>query len=237
MSRTDELTLVFQQDGISFDLTKLGDFLLLFRAMYAGAIHPLSEIDLGDVLADPERAILQVQNHFRSLSIKELNHLFVVDLREHSLMASSIVLESPLTIKVTGYATALVVAVIFSGGQIKGSNFEVQLPPIGTGIQSLREALRPLPHTDFAYGLCSLHVKLNHDELTELMKHDPETRHHGGFQKFLVSLQLRVDPKTGHLELSESDIDMIYKYGRHPEHGGWQKSIYRIFVRHFGLAE
>ncbi len=63
---------------------------------------------------------------------------------ENDLYISELRRINPIEILVLALAGPLAAAVILSGGKIEvGSLLRVQLPPIGTGVQKLREALRP----------------------------------------------------------------------------------------------
>jgi hypothetical protein len=79
-------------------------------------------------------------------------------------------------------------------------------------------------------------VKLSPAEYRELMRQDPDTSGEGGFQHFLVDLQHRINKQTRTLELTESDLDRIYKCLANPSKGGWQGRITKIFGRHFPEA-
>ena len=230
------LTLAFETNGGPVDLTQLGDFLLLFRGAYVASIRPLSRLDVDAVTRNPEDALTLVQRRLRRLRVRQLDQLFTSELGEDALTATTISRDNPLKITVSGLAAALAAAVILSGGRFGGFGIEVELPPLGVGIESLREALSPPHPTRLAYGVRTTWVRLDDAELRELLKYDPRTRHRGGFQKFLIGLQFRIDRRTRLLELTESDVEMIYRYGRQLGRGGWQSSIHKIFNRHFNLT-
>ena len=48
-----------------------------------------------------------------------------------------------------------------------------------------------------------------------------------------VELKTRANKRTKQLELSESELDRIYRYRSNPKKGGWQSRLYKIFGRHF----
>jgi hypothetical protein len=50
---------------------------------------------------------------------------------------------SPIELIIASVPIACMAAVIFSGGHVRMPGFEFRLPPLGTGIKSLRQALRP----------------------------------------------------------------------------------------------
>ena len=230
------LTLTFETDAGAFDITQLGDFLLLFRGAYAASMSSLSPLTIDEVTREREFTVALVQKHLRSLRISRLNQLFESDLGDDTLTATTISRNGPLKITVSGLAVALAAAVMLSGGRFSALGIEVELPPIGVGIRSLREALSPTDPTRLAYGFRTTWVHLNAEELSELLKYDPRTQHRGGFQRFLIGLQFRIDRRTGLLELTASETEMIYRYGRQPGRGGWQRSIHKIFARHFNLT-
>ena len=52
-------------------------------------------------------------------------------------------------------------------------------------------------------------VTLNHDEIQELLKQDPDTEKDGGWQGLLVGLQKRTNKTTGHLTVTAADLEQI----------------------------
>jgi hypothetical protein len=234
IDRIEELTLVLPSDGHEspVNLRHLTDYLQLFRGAYA-ACASLPEQPESTVT---EGAIEEMRRLVRRLTVSQVNDLFAADLGESDLVTIDIWRENPMKITVRGLARALVAAVILSGGRFSGFGMEAELPPIGHGIERLREALVPAQPVVFSYGVRSMTIRLNRAESEELMSFDPATRNRGGFQRFLISLQFRVRRRTRELDLSENDIDTILRHGRQPRRGGWQASIHRIFARHFDLT-
>ena len=135
--------------------------------------------------------------------------------------------------------SALVLAVILSGGKInidlKSGKIEADLPPIADGIRKLREVLSKSHKAQLAYGVNARKIKLSAQEFNELMKFDPATKRRGGFQRFLIGMQVRINRGTREITLSDHEMDMILRHGKQPWKGGWQKSIMKIFGRHFDL--
>ena len=58
-----------------------------------------------------------------------------------------------------------------------------------------------------------------------------EVKGEGGFQDFFRRLQLRV--KRDSIRLDEEDLERIYKYKDHPEDGGFQSRLAKVFGKHF----
>jgi site-specific DNA-methyltransferase (adenine-specific) len=77
-------------------------------------------------------------------------------------------------------------------------------------------------------------VTLNHDEIQELLKQDPDTEHDGGWQGLLVGLQKRTNKTAGHLTLTATDLEQIQRYAFHYKRGGWQARLLAIFGRTLG---
>jgi hypothetical protein len=72
---------------------------------------------------------------------RQVPELFAADLGEDELRFRRISYSSPLEITCVCLAAALTLAVILSGGKAQFMGFHFTLPPLGTGIKSLREAL------------------------------------------------------------------------------------------------
>ena len=131
-----------------------------------------------------------------------------------------------------GCISLLTLAAVFSGGEIEISlkGVKARLPALGRGVKSLREALglnRPL---SVGFGLREVTVKLNQTEYRELTV---QIRGAGGFQSFFRGLQNRVNKSTKELTLSPDDLERICRHKAHPEKGGWQGRLKKIFGRHF----
>ena len=232
-----ELKLVFGNLDGNMDPALLGDYLMLFRAVYVAALSALKDWDIDDIMDSQDQVGKVVRAYIQKLSIPQINSLFKKNMGDRNLLTSNISKQSPLEIVLLGVLVPLAVAVIISGGKFKGpGGFEVEISrPLGDGIRRLRDALKPSKRTHVGYGIKTTKVKLSKDEYSELMKYDPASKNQGGFQRFLIGLQFRIKKQTKEIELSDSDVDMIIKHGSEPKKGGWQKSIYRIFGKHFNL--
>ncbi len=77
-------------------------------------------------------------------------------------------------------------------------------------------------------------VRLNHTEIQELLKQDPDTEHEGGWQSLLVGLQKRTNKTTGHLTLTAADLDQIQRYAFRYKRGGWQARLQTLLGRTLG---
>jgi hypothetical protein len=234
--KTGHLFLTFPDQG-RIDVAEIGHFLFLVRGAYAAALS-FARSEEGDFeLIDFEKLEERLRRKLGRLDVTGIDGLFSKDLREDSPVAERIGRESPLLIVMEGALVALGLAVILSGGKIKFdvkvAKLEVELPPIGEGIKKLREALSRAPKAQLGYGIKSKCVTLTAIEYTELMKFNPRTKTRGGFQRLLIGMQYRVNQVTHELPLSDHEMDLILRHGRHPEKGGWQKSIRTIFGRHF----
>jgi hypothetical protein len=215
------------------DPVELGHFLFLFRGAYA-IYTEQSNLPTKDYAADCEFE-KKLREKIKSLNASEIDNLFTNSLGKDALRVQKISFQSPLEIALAGVPLLLCVAVILSGGKFKWGNLNVTLPPIGVGIKNLREALSPTIKAPLEYGLRQPKIKLSRDEFNELKKQDPKSKGKGGFQGLLVRLQQKVNQSTLEIELSETDIDRIIRYGRDPKKGGWQSRVQKIFGRHFNF--
>lgn len=74
-------------------------------------------------------------------------------------------------------------------------------------------------------------VRLNEDEQKELAR---EAAGSGGFQSLIEALQQKLDPITGHLALSTSDLEKIGRYAFDYGNGGFEGRLRKIFERELG---
>jgi hypothetical protein len=138
-----EITLQVQEDyQHAIDSWELTEFLYLLRAAYARALQ-LDLHDPEDVVKDELYLSQQFAKLFVGPTIaeKEVSQLFQTDLGEDELRFRRISYESPIEITCICLASALTLAVILSGGKASFLGVRFSLPPLGTGIKSLRNAL------------------------------------------------------------------------------------------------
>ncbi len=144
-----EITLQVQEDfETALDSWELAHFLYLLRVAYARALE-LDLHDSEDVFQNEHYLTTQFKKQFYAptQSAREVAELFSADLGEHELRFRRISYSSPLEITCVCLAAALTLAVILSGGKAQFMGFRFTLPPLGTGIKSLRDALGLSPPT------------------------------------------------------------------------------------------
>lgn len=224
--------LVFKDSG-GVDAAKLGDLLFLFRGAYAAGLEAISS-GLSKTEVDLER-LLRI--HLRNLDVQRVDSLFSKELGTDALITRSVQYSSPLEVGLSGVKEGIRAAVLLAGGNSeqfsKNTETRILMPTIEAAIQRLRSALVPGIRAPLGFGIRSRRVKLSKEELKELLRHDPSTEKRGGFQRFLIGLQSRVNRISGELYLSETEMNTILRHGRTPQKGGWQASIRQIFGRHF----
>jgi len=143
-----EITLQVQEDfHDAIDSWEFAEFLYLLRAAYARSLQ-LDLHDPEDVVRDEFYLTQQFARPFVGpiMAEKEVSELFETNLGEDELRFRRISYASPLEITCICLASALTLAVIVSGGRASFMGFRFSLPPLGTGIKSLRSALG-LPST------------------------------------------------------------------------------------------
>ena len=131
-----ELSIVIETDGGAIDVEQLTDFFYHFRAAYSAAIG----IGALDANSDPENLAELVRQKAYGKDWQALAKLAHKDLRENMLGIIDIRRQNPLTIVFEGVLVAVTVAVILSGGKLKIGPLKANLPPLGVGIRSLRDA-------------------------------------------------------------------------------------------------
>ena len=234
-SAAEGLALVFDDDG-PVDAARLGDVLFLLRGAYAAGVQSARSMRPAGILVD---AAQHVRSYLRRLNVEDVNNLFTCDLGSASLVTRSISYQSPLRMHLSGSAEGLDAAVLLAGGALRDENSddaEVGLGPLAQVAETLRGALMRGVGAPLGYGVRSRRLRLSKPELLELLRHDPVTQNRGGFQRFLIGLQSRVNRVSGEIDLSEAEIATILKYGRNPRRGGWQTSIRKIFGNHFDFV-
>ncbi len=219
--------------GEKVDAASLAEFLYLFNAVYTSCAQVLDEKDLSN--RNSSEFIAKASKKISTLNVNDVNKLFSKDLGSKTLVIQGLAYHSPLRVTVSGVLILLAVAVTFSGGTYELGPLKVTLPPIAEGIENLRKALKPAVNAPLSFGIHSRTIKLSKPEIVELLRHDPSQRNKGGFQRFFFSLRYKLHPKTGQIELSDSEIQKIIKNCRTSSIGGWQRSTRKIFGRHFGF--
>jgi hypothetical protein len=230
-------TIVFADED-KIETSELADFLFLFRGVYAAGIQAIDPSRVSNIEAEPALLAKLVRERLPKLKVSEVDDLFRRDLGSYRLITERISHDSPTELVLYGSVLLILAAVILSGGKFELLGvFKADLPPIGKGIKHLREALTSKTRAPVGYGVKSRIIKLSKEELAELMRQDPTQRDRGGFQRFLVGLQSRVNKQTRKLEVSEADMDRIMRHGMEPKKGGWQARIRKIFGHHFDFDE
>lgn len=241
METHTNLCIVFEDSDEPINLTELADFLYLFRAIYGIATKLFPDQDFQEVFDKEffhqENLFEHFEKYLSELDNAAKSEFFSLDIGSYDLSIKSIKKESPFEIIFYGLSIAMAAAVILSGGEIQIPFTKVKLNPIGYGIRVLREALQIPPEFNTGFTIKPKEIQLNDGEFEELFSYDPAEYHKGGFQKFFAQLQLKTDSKSKIVSLNDNDIEFILKHGRVPKSGGWQKSIRRIFDRHFYFKE
>lgn len=210
------------------DSGDLAEFLMLLRGAYVAGLRlerrsgTVESLDLKALLSD--------------LSTADIDTLFGDAPAKDALRTRRVSHESPLDFWLYGVASAICGAVLLIGGKLKVgvTGVSVELPyGLIEAISRFKDLFGKRTRTRVGYGAKDRSVKLTKGEYKELMRHDPASRTRGGFQRFLIGLQFRVDHRTRELTLSGADIDVILKHGAQPQKGGWQSSIRKIFGSHF----
>lgn len=79
-----------------------------------------------------------------------------------------------------------------------------------------------------------MRVQLNPAEIAVLFRQNSATEKNGGYQQLLVSLQKRLNHRTGEIQLNDKDLERIPKYAYKYGNGGWEDRIVSIFGRSLG---
>ncbi len=228
----ESILLTIKDETEVINPSDLAEFLFLFQGANV-ALEKVVPNDHHHQQKEPsEDEIAEMKRLIGRFSPKELDSIFDPKRARDLLQIEKISRQSPLEIVLMGCFGLLTLAVVFSGGKIEISlkGIKAELPPLGKGIKSLRSALgldRPL---SVGFGLREVKVKLNSFEYKELTV---AVRGQGGFQNFFTGLQNRVNKSTKELTLSPQDLERIYKHKAHPERGGYQSRLNKIFGRHF----
>lgn len=233
MQRSGELTIRIEGGKADPDAGELAEFITLVRAVYNAG---LSVGRAAGTKPTPAKVALFLRRDLAARNAKATNTLFK-DVRPGSrrdaLRTKRVSRESPLEIVFCGVIVVMAAAVVLAGGEVSLGPLKAKLGRgLGESIVSLRKALAPGVKGKVGYSLQPLIVTLSQSEFAELMRHDPSTRHRGGFQRKLIELQARTHQTKRTLTLYPDEVDWIRKYGSNPSSGGWQQSIRKIFGRH-----
>ena len=226
------ITVAVEDKASSLWPTDLAEFLFLFRAANVALSRLLPSGTHNDVREPTHDEVEDLRGRLGAFSPNELDRFFDPATSPDLLTIDRMTRESPMEIELVGLPLLLVLAVIFSGGeiQIAGVAVKAALPPLGTGIKALREALGLNKRLQANFGIRETTIKLNAEEYKELMI---QPKGIGGFQSFIKGLQNRVNRQTKELTLSPDDLKRIYRNKADPKKGGWQARFSKIFGRHF----
>jgi len=136
----ESILLTIKDEGKAINPTELAEFLYLFQ----GANVALQQVtSINHRLRQPTEAeIAAAKSEIASFSPRQLDSIFDPKRAKDLLQIGSISRQSPLEIVVMGCLSLLTIAVVFSGGKIEILKVvKAQLPPLGHGVKSLRDAL------------------------------------------------------------------------------------------------
>lgn len=229
----ESIDLDFEETGESLNPIELGEYLFLFNSVYR-ALYAI----------DPDRVNIPIQQptkheidsylgKLKQIPPSKINQFCTQG--ENDIAIKTLNRNSPMQWTILAMGCFALFAVVLSGGEISITNtgIKAKLPPLGKGIKALKDALRSNPNINTSYGVKGTTVKLTKEELDLLMLQPEETAFDGGFQRFIVGLQFRVNRTTRELELSSYDLDRIFKYKASRSKGGWQSRFHKIFSNHF----
>jgi hypothetical protein len=133
---TIEIVFAEAEEGEPVNAFELGCFINYFRAAYVAC---LISIEYKDVPID--RAIASAKGGLHAPLAREVTTLWLKDL-SHELDLEFLTISKQSPLKLGLCLTALVMAVILSGGEANVYTGEFKLPPIAHGIRQLKEAFR-----------------------------------------------------------------------------------------------
>ncbi len=214
---------------------ELAEFLYLFPAAGRALSRLVPKQDHYAERKPTSEELKKYKHELGRFSPDELDSFFAPETSPGFLQINQIRRNSPLDITLYGCPFLIILALIFSGGKIKISlqGLEAELPPLGKGLKSLREALGLNDKIKAGFGIRGTVIKLNEKEYAALCMQDAASKNKGGFQHFQVGLKDRINKQTRELQLSPSDLEKIYRYKANPNKGGWQSRFKKIFGRHF----
>jgi len=79
------------------------------------------------------------------------------------------------------------------------------------------------------------HLRLNRNEIDNLRSLPSQHRNKSGFANFIFHLGERVDPNTGSITLSRSEVKRIQRYIKRYKTGGYQLLLKKAFKRPLNL--
>ena len=226
------ITLEITDESKELNPAELADFLYLFRATNLALYRIVAKKDW-ELVREPSNAELKpYRASLGKFSPEELDSFFDPRTAPAFLQIKRISRQSPIEIVLSGWVYLLILAAIFSGGRISifGGLVKAELKAFGEGLKHLREALGLNRTLQASFGIRSTFIKLNKEECRALLQ---EPKGQGGFQNLLLRLQPRVNRRTGKLELSQQDLERIYRYKANPRKGGFQGRFKKIFGHHF----
>jgi hypothetical protein len=139
---------------------QLGEFLQLFESVFLETrmvSESLNLLGLADETNPPLPSLLHgLENEFEHIWLDLPSWAREHRFRGHheGLRLLRFSKNSPIELVTAGIPIGLAVAVIFSGGQVKLPGCEFRLPPLGVGIEALRQALGlTRPRGEFPKGI------------------------------------------------------------------------------------
>lgn len=235
MIKMQTVELFVSDQSATINPVELAEFLFLFPA--AGrALSCFVPQSYHALIREPTPTELTNYGQLlKRFSPNELDSFFSTAESPVPIKISQISRNSPLEITFIGCAFLITLGVIFSGGKIDivRGMLRAELPPLGKGLRTLREALGLNDRIKAGFGIRATSIKLDKKEYDALCLQDDESKNKGGFQHFLVDLKSRINKQTRILELNPSDLQRIYRYKSNPKKGGWQSRFKKIFGRHF----
>lgn len=231
--QTVEITITDQ--SATLNPSELAEFLYLFPAAGRALSRLVPKRDHNAEREPASEELTKYRHELGRFSPDELDSFFARETSEDILQISQIRRNSPLEMTLAGCAFLITLGVIFSGGKINISRqgLKAELPPLGKGLKSLREALGLNDTTKAGFGIYETVIKLSKEEFLLLCRQDDASKDRGGFQRFLVELKSRVNKRTKELKLNRQDLERIRRHKANPMRGGWQSRFEKIFGRHF----
>lgn len=137
-----------ETDGGALSVLELSNFLSSFRAAYVFGLQEGGLLAATELPNEPRRLYgiaADLLRRHRGTSWLDLSRVAQTELEPWTeLQLIDIERENPLKLVMAGVPLALALAVIVSGGKVDVGygGFKAELPPLGTGIASIREAFK-----------------------------------------------------------------------------------------------